>query len=121
MPDGALIPAWPLLMDEKTAARLVSMTLRDFRAAVDIGLLPAGRTPTALCRAGLIEPAGAARLATLGALWHRAELEARAAALFGLEGQATVGQADRKAAAIEALHAFAPRTPAARHRDATRR
>ncbi len=121
MPDGFMPAAWPLLLDEKTAARLVSLSLRDFRVAVDSGLLPSGRTPADLCRAGLIEPARAARLATLGPLWHRSEIEARAAALFGLEGQAAVGQADRKTAAIEALDAFKPRTPAPRHRNPPRR
>jgi hypothetical protein len=57
----------------------------------------------------LIDPAAAARLATLVALRNRGEIEARAAALFGLEGQAAVGQHDRKTAARDAVHAFQPR------------
>ena len=28
MPDGYLVPAWPLLMDENTAAKQVSLALR---------------------------------------------------------------------------------------------
>ena len=121
MPDGSLFPSWPLLLDERTAARFLSLALRDFRAAVEAGLMPAGRTPASLCRAGLVEPARAARLATLGPLWHRAELEARAAALYGLDGQAAVGQADRKTAAREALDAFTVPPPAPRHRNQARR
>ena len=120
MPDGAFAPGWPLLLDERTAARFVSLGLRDFRVAVDAGLLPAGRTPHDLCRAGMLQPAQAARLATLGALWHRLELEQRAASLWGLEGQATVGQAARKTAAREALDGFTVPS-AARNRHPPRR
>lgn len=115
MPDGVLIPpAWPLLLDERTAARMLSLALRDFRLGVQHGLLPAGRTPADFARAGLIDHAAAARLATLGPLWHRAEIEARAATLYGLEGQARVGQAAQAAAAQEALREFTPPRPAAR-------
>lgn len=122
MPDGAILPAtWPLLMDERTAARMLSLALRDFRVAVEVGLLPVGRTPADFARAGLIDPAAAARLATLGPLWHRAEIEARAATLYGLEGQARVGQAARAAAAREALDDYTPpRRPARPPRHARR-
>jgi hypothetical protein len=109
MPDGILMAGPPLLMDERTAARFCSMSLRDFRLAVQVGLMPAGRIPTDFARAGLLDAAHAARLATLGPLWHRAEIEARAATLWGLEGQARVGQAARAAAAQDALDAFQPR------------
>jgi hypothetical protein len=109
MPDGYLAPIGPpLLMDERTAARFVSMTPRDFRVAVSAGLLPAPRAPADFASAGLITPAQAARLATLRPLWHRLEIEARLAHLFGLEGQARFGQAHRKAAAREALDAYTP-------------
>ena len=111
MPDGALIAlGWPLLMDAATAARFCSLTRRDFAVAVEAGLLPSPRTPADLARAGLITAEGAARLATLGPLWHRAEIEARAAGLWGLEGQARVGQADRARAARDALDAYHPPT-----------
>lgn len=109
MPDGLPLPsAGPLLLDEKRAADHVSMTLRDFRVAVSVGLLPAGRTPADFAGAGLIAPEAAARLAGLGPLWHRLEIETRAAALFGLEGQAAVRQAAGIRAAHEALDAYQP-------------
>lgn len=110
MPDGSLMsPGWPLLMSERTAARMCDMTLRNFRLAVQAGLLPAGRTPQDLHRAGLVPAEVAARLAGLGPLWHRAEIETRAAALWGLEGQARFVQADRARAAQDALDAYQPR------------
>lgn len=112
MPDGTIITGPPLLMDERAAARFCSMGARDFRLAVQVGLLPAGRTPQDFARAGLIDATLAARLATLGPLWHRVEIEARAAMLWGLEGQAAVGQSARRQAARDALHDFQP--PAAR-------
>lgn len=108
MPDGAIFAGPPLLMDERAAARFCTMSLKHFRAAVQVGLLPAGRRPADLARAGLIDATAAAKLDTLGPLWHRAEIEARAATLWGLEGQAAAGQAGRHAAAREALDAFRP-------------
>lgn len=109
MPDGFAAPtATPLLLDEKGAARHVSMSLRDFRVAVSVGLLPAGRTPEDFAAAGLIPHQAAARLATLGPLWHRIEIERRAAALFGLEGQAAIGQAAGARAAQDALNGYQP-------------
>jgi hypothetical protein len=112
MPDGVVMAGPPLLMDERTAARFCCMSLRDYRLAVQVGLLPAGRIPTDFARAGLLDAGHAARLATLGPLWHRAEIEARAATLWGLEGEARFGQAARAAAAQDALDAFQPRRAA---------
>lgn len=119
MPDGAALPGWPLLMDAATAARFVCMTPRDFRAAVTAGLLPAGRTAADLAGAGLIPADRAACLAGLGAIWHRGEIEARAAHLFGLEGRATVTLTQARHTAREALDAYDPARPrkaALRHR-----
>jgi hypothetical protein len=116
MPDGAIIAGPPLLMDERTAAAYVSMTTRDFRSAVAVGMLPGGRIPTDFARAGLLDATQAARLATLGPLWHRGEIDTRAAHLWGLESKARLGQAARLAAAEEALHDYQPgrRAPAPR-------
>ncbi|WP_191085662.1 hypothetical protein [Roseococcus microcysteis] len=108
MPDGHHPPAWPLLLDEAGAARFLSMSQRDFRAALAAGLVPAGRRPSDMAAAGLLDPAHAARLATLGPLWHRGEIEAHAARLWGLEGQGSVGQATARITALDALHAFQP-------------
>jgi len=114
MPDGAMFaPAWPLLMSEGTAARMVDMRVTHFRLAVQAGLLPAGRTPHDLARAGLIRPETAAQLSGLGPLWHRAEIETRAAALWGLAGEARLVQADRARAAQDALDAYQPAKAAA--------
>lgn len=117
MPDGyAAPPAWPLLLDERAASRMCSMPITSFRLAVRAGLLPAGRTPADMARAGLIPPETAATLAGIGPLWHRAEIEARAAELWGLEGQARFLQADRARAAQDALDAYRPagKSPAPR-------
>ena len=112
MPDG-FAPPQPLLMDEATAARFCTMSRRNFTLAVQVGLLPAGRVPADFARAGMLDPAHAARLATLGPLWHRHEIEARAAQLWGLEGQAALGQAARAQQLQEALDAFDPARPSA--------
>jgi hypothetical protein len=117
MPDGSVFaPSWPLLLSERTAARMCDMTLRHFHLAVRAGLLPAGRTPQDLARAGLISAETAAQLAGLGPLWHRAEIETRAAALWGLEGDARLVQADRARAAQDALDAYQPGTRRAEKR-----
>jgi hypothetical protein len=108
MPDGHRAPAWPLLLDEAGAAAFLSMSKRDFAAAIAAGLIPAGRRPSDLASAGLLPPAQAARLATLGPLWHRGEIEQRAASLWGLEGEATVGQATARLTAMDALNAYQP-------------
>lgn len=124
MPDGTIFGGPPLLMDEATAARFVSMTLRDFRQAVQIGMLPAGRIPTDFAAAGLLDAAAAHKLATIGPIWHRLEIEARAATLWGLEAQAGLGQARGRAAAEEALNDYQPgrrATPAPRQGRPSRR
>lgn len=110
MPDGgARIPAaWPLLMQEATAARYCDMTLTNFRTSVRAGLLPAGRTPTSLVNAGLMQPAQAAILPP-NPLWHRAEIDAHSARIWGLDGGVALGQAEAIRAAREALDAYTPK------------
>lgn len=111
MRDPAGSPGWPLLMDAATAARFVSMSASEFRTAVMVGLLPAGRTAADLAGAGLIPADRAASLAGLGPIWHRGEIEARAAHLFGLEGRATVTLTQARNTAREALNAYDPTRP----------
>jgi len=81
------LPGWPLLLDEATLARFVSMTRRAVRAAVARGTLPVPR---------LI--GGHER-------WHIDEVRARLTDLYGL-GQLTARpQADR-VVLQEALDAY---------------
>jgi hypothetical protein len=95
-------------MQEATAARYCDMTLPNFRTSVRAGLLPAGRTPATLAAAGLLLPVQAAVLPTMP-LWHRAEIDAHSARIWGLDGSAALGQAEAIRTAREALDAFDPR------------
>lgn len=91
-----LIHAWPLLLDEGSAARFSSSTRRDFRAMVSAGVMPPPRT----------------LLPHLSPRWHRQEIEAVMARLYNLDGSAG-GEAEArgKAAALAALATFDPNTP----------
>lgn len=93
MPDGVTLPGWPLLMQERTAARYLDLSVRDFRAAVAAGVLPPPRE---------LHP-------TLGHRWHRAEIEASTARTWGLDRLGAGGH-DGRAAARAALDAYQPPT-----------
>lgn len=108
MRERAALPGWPLLMDAATAARFVSMSPAEFRLAVTVGLLPAGRRAADLAAAGLMDSDRAAALVALGAIWHRGEIEARAAHLFGLDATVAVAQSSARTTAREALDAYQP-------------
>jgi hypothetical protein len=98
MPDGAILPGWPMLLDEAGACRLTSQSRRDFRALVTAGVFPPGRILLG-CR----EPR-----------WHRVELEAVLARLWGLDATAPAQQdAARRQAAMDAVNAYSP--PPRRH------
>jgi hypothetical protein len=111
MRDPAGSPGWPLLMDAATAARFVSMSASEFRTAVMVGLLPAGRTPAQLAGAGMLSADRAGALARLGPIWHRGEIESRAAHLFGLDATVAVAQSAARSTAREALDAYQPPRP----------
>lgn len=111
MRDPAGSPGWPLLMDAATAAKFVSMSPSEFRLAVMVGLLPAGRTPADLAGAGILSSDRAAALARLGPIWHRGEIEGRAAHLFGLDATVAVAQSSARTTAREALDAYQPSRP----------
>ncbi len=111
MRERAALPNWPLLMDAATAARFVSMSPGEFKLAVTVGLLPAGRTASDMAGAGLLPGDRAAALAGLGPIWHRGEIEGRAAHLFGLDGSAAVAQSAARSTAREALDAYQPPRP----------
>lgn len=104
MPDGgANLPGWPLLMDASMSALFVQTSRRDFLAGVQAGVYPPGR---------VIPPNTAPR-------WHRFELEAVMARLYGLDALAPAQQdAAAHEAARDALRDFTPtparRAPAAR-------
>lgn len=106
MRERAALPGWPLLMDEATAARFVSMSLSEFRLCVTVGLLPAGRRAADLAAAGVTPGDRAAALAALGRIWHRGEIESRAAHLFGLDATVAVAQSSARTTAREALDAY---------------
>jgi hypothetical protein len=89
-------PSLLLLLDEAGAARAVTATVRDFRAAVKAGALPPGRA-----------------IPGLGLRWHRAELEAVTARLYGLDRLADAQQ-DGRETARAALDAYQPPTKARR-------
>lgn len=111
MRDARASPGWPLLMNAATAAAFVGMTPAQFRLAVTVGLLPAGRAAADLAGAGILAADRAAALAGLGPIWHRGEIEGRAAHLFGLDGSAAAVQASTRSTARDALDAYQPPRP----------
>ena len=98
----APIPAWPLLMDRRTARAYLDMDIHEFRALEISGLLPPSREPVQ----GILR-------------WHREELDASMARLWGLKD--TARHDDQAAAeADRALDGFTRRKPALRGRAAPR-
>lgn len=98
----APIPAWPLLMDRRTARAYLDMDIHEFRALEIGGLLPPSREPVQ----GILR-------------WHREELDASMARLWGLKDKSR-NEDQATADADRTLDAFTRRKPALRGRTPSR-
>lgn len=129
-PDA--LPAWSLLLAEarigaelKAAQERGEVATQERKASTvrasdgapashaDLGI-PRQRASEMkkLAAARVLGPAHAARLADMGPLWHRGEIEPHAPRLWGLEGQGSAGQASARitARSVRAADTSAPAT-----------